>query len=140
MSTALYVVSALVAGVAALALAVAAARARQHSRPKGYTPPRTAADGGGKAGADCTREAFREKKLPPEVEYVVVGSGMGSLYCAALLAKAGKRVVVLEQHYVAGGCTHSWHDKVTTRLVCVFRSRRQSGTLGSGKLPRHALM
>ena len=36
---------------------------------------------------------------------------MDSLYCAALLAKTGKRVVVLEQHYVAGGCTHAFHDQ-----------------------------
>jgi all-trans-retinol 13,14-reductase len=35
---------------------------------------------------------------------------MGSMYTAALLAKAGYVCVVLEQHYVAGGCTHSFHD------------------------------
>lgn len=60
---------------------------------------------------DATREIFREKKLPADPDYVIVGSGIGSLYCAGLLARAGKKVVVLEQHYVAGGCTHSWHDK-----------------------------
>jgi all-trans-retinol 13,14-reductase len=41
----------------------------------------------------------------------VVGSGISGLYCAALLAKAGRRVLVLEQHYVAGGCTHCFEDK-----------------------------
>ena len=30
---------------------------------------------------------------------------------AALLAKVGKRVLVLEQHYIAGGTTHSFEDK-----------------------------
>lgn len=39
-------------------------------------------------------------------DYVVVGSGMGGMTTAALLAKLGKRVLVLEQHYVPGGFTH----------------------------------
>jgi phytoene dehydrogenase-like protein len=34
---------------------------------------------------------------------VVVGSGLGGLSCAAYLAAAGKRTLVLEAHYVAGG-------------------------------------
>lgn len=38
---------------------------------------------------------------------IVVGSGMGSLVTAAILAKqAGKRVLILERHYVPGGFTH----------------------------------
>jgi len=39
-------------------------------------------------------------------DYVVIGSGMGGMTTAALLAKLGKRVLVLEQHYVPGGFTH----------------------------------
>jgi phytoene dehydrogenase-like protein len=34
---------------------------------------------------------------------IVVGSGLGGLACAAYLAAAGKRTLVLEAHYVAGG-------------------------------------
>ncbi|MEC7518703.1 MAG: NAD(P)/FAD-dependent oxidoreductase [Myxococcota bacterium] len=39
-------------------------------------------------------------------DYLVIGSGMGGMTTAALLAKLGKRVLVLEQHYVPGGFTH----------------------------------
>ena len=63
-----------------------------------------------KPSSDPSRDAFRPKKLPPSIDYVIIGSGMGSLYTAALLSKAGYVCVVLEQHYVAGGCTHSFQD------------------------------
>ena len=39
-------------------------------------------------------------------DYIVIGSGMGGMTTAALLAKLGRRVLVLEQHYVPGGFTH----------------------------------
>lgn len=37
-------------------------------------------------------------------DVIVVGSGMNSLVCAALLTKAGKRVLVVERAEVLGGC------------------------------------
>ena len=42
---------------------------------------------------------------------IVIGSGLGGLTCAALLAKTGKRVLVLERHYTAGGFTHSFRRR-----------------------------
>ncbi len=42
---------------------------------------------------------------------IVVGSGMGGMACAAALSKMGKRVLVLEQHYVPGGFTHTFSRK-----------------------------
>jgi all-trans-retinol 13,14-reductase len=46
----------------------------------------------------------------PDIEwdFVVIGSGMGGMAAAALLSEIGKRVLVLEQHYVPGGFTHTF--------------------------------
>jgi glycine/D-amino acid oxidase-like deaminating enzyme len=42
-------------------------------------------------------------KIPAKVDTVVIGSGMSGLTCAAVLSRMGQTVLVLEQHYVAGG-------------------------------------
>ncbi len=49
------------------------------------------------------------KQHPPvgQFDVIVIGSGMGGLAAAAFLGKhGGKRVLVLERHYMAGGYTH----------------------------------
>ena len=45
------------------------------------------------------------------IDHIIIGSGMGGLTVATWLAKAGKKVVVFEQHYVPGGFTHSFKRK-----------------------------
>jgi all-trans-retinol 13,14-reductase len=48
--------------------------------------------------------------LPSSWDVLCIGSGIGALATAAVLAKhAGKRVLVLERHYTAGGYTHAFH-------------------------------
>ena len=53
---------------------------------------------------------------------IVIGSGMGGMTTAAILASIGRRVLVLEQHYVPGGFTHEfkrpgWHWDVGVHAV-----------------------
>jgi all-trans-retinol 13,14-reductase len=58
-----------------------------------------------------TFDSYRQH--PPAADgfdAIVIGSGIGGLSAAALLARhAAKRVLVLERHYTAGGFTHVFH-------------------------------
>ena len=53
---------------------------------------------------------YKQAKLPEAWDAIVIGSGIGGLTAAVLLGvHAGKRVLVLERHYEAGGFTHTFH-------------------------------
>jgi len=51
---------------------------------------------------------YRASRLDGPYDALVIGSGIGGLTTAALLSELGWRVAVLEQHYTAGGATHSY--------------------------------
>ncbi len=55
------------------------------------------------------RKKISEKSIPKDIDTIIIGSGMGGLSCAAILARRGHKVMVLEQHDdVAGGGTHQF--------------------------------
>lgn len=56
-------------------------------------------------------DRFRPEKVPSNIDTIVIGSGSGGSTVANLLAQSGQRVLVLEQHSVTGGCTHSFREE-----------------------------
>lgn len=57
------------------------------------------------------RQGYSASKVPANLDAIVIGSGISGLTCAALLAKAGQRVLVLEQHDRAGGNMHTFVEQ-----------------------------
>ncbi len=49
--------------------------------------------------------------MPSDLDAVVIGSGGGALSTSVLLSKAGKKVLILEQHDQAGGAFHTFMEK-----------------------------
>jgi len=86
---------------------------------------------------------YRPNRLAAEYDAIVIGSGMGGLTSAALLSELGWKVCVLEQHYTAGGFTHSYNRGDYEWDVGVHyigdvgtqtRTRRMFDFLSDGKL------
>ncbi len=50
--------------------------------------------------------SYKRDKIEDNYDAIIIGSGLGGMTTAAFLAKEGKKVLVLERHYVAGGFTH----------------------------------
>lgn len=58
------------------------------------------------------KERYWSKKAPETAwDAIVIGTGIGGMTTAATLAKVGKKVLLLEQHYVPGGYTHVFRRK-----------------------------
>ena len=92
------------------------------------------------AGAEALRSADDGR-----ADYIIVGSGINGLTCAALLGKKGRRVLVLERESVAGGCMRTeaatapgyLHDVMATTFV-LFITSPAFAKLGPD-LARHGL-
>ncbi len=57
-------------------------------------------------------QSYKKKpQLQAAYDTIIIGSGMGGLATAAILAKQGQKVLILERHYTAGGFTHIFKRK-----------------------------
>ena len=72
--------------------------------------------------------------LSPQYDAIIIGSGLGGLTCGAFLAKAGMKVLVLEQHRKIGGYAHSFK-----RRKYVFESGIHSVSLSDNGMIMHLL-
>jgi all-trans-retinol 13,14-reductase len=84
------------------------------------------------------KERYWSKKAPEQSwDAIVIGSGMGGMTTAAILAKLGKKVLVLEQHYVPGGFTHAFRRKGYTWDVGVHAVGEVTQHSMPGRLLHH---
>src|SRR5438045_9465909 len=51
------------------------------------------------------------REYAEQVDAIVVGSGIGGLCCANLLAEGGMKVLLLERHYMLGGYCSTFRRK-----------------------------
>lgn len=80
-------------------------------------------------------------RLRPVFDVVVVGAGHNGLVCAAYLAKAGKRVLVLERRGVVGGAavTEEFHPGFRNSVASYTVSLLQPKVIDDLQLQRHGL-
>lgn len=75
-------------------------RARASAVPNDTTP-----------AVASTKSGVSAKDTDEEYDVVVIGSGIGGLSAASLLARYGYSVKLFESHYLAGGCCHMFDHR-----------------------------
>ena len=88
-----------------------------------------------------TKPRYWSKRLPKDFpatdwDTLVIGSGMGGMTTASMLARLGHKVLVLEQHYVPGGFTHTFTRKGYTWDVGVHAVGEVTPQSMTGRLLR----
>ena len=53
-------------------------------------------------------QGWRSKYANEKYDVIIIGSGMSGLTAGVLLAQSGKKVLILEKHFKAGGWTHTF--------------------------------
>ena len=84
-------------------------------------------------GAHHGETATLGKSPNQQWDYIIIGSGMGGMTTAAMLSHFGKKVLVLEQHYVPGGFTHTFEEKDTSGML-VFTPLERSRYTPSSRI------
>ena len=51
------------------------------------------------------------REYPTNYDAIIIGSGVGGLFCGNILAKAGLKVLLLERHYMLGGFCSTFRRK-----------------------------
>ncbi len=64
------------------------------------------------------KQSFSADRVPSGLDAIVIGSGIGGLTTAALLAKVGRKVLVLEQH----DQVYIYHSTIIIRVFCVYNN------------------
>lgn len=84
----------------------------------------------------ANHEFWGTRQVEGPFDYVIIGAGMGGMSCAAALAKMGRRVLLLEQHYVPGGFAQTFRRKHWVWDVGVHMIPEASEDDDFGKLSR----
>ena len=77
----------------------------------------------------------------PDYDVVIIGGGHNGLTCAAYLARAGRRVVVLEKNDVVGGAaiTEEFHPGFRNSVASYTVSLLNPKVIADLELARHGL-